>query len=220
MPSNPARKNHVRGATRSRGRPTQEDAASNEQRLLSIALREFLRHGYGGTSMSQIVKAAQVSKTTLYSRYASKDALFRAIVQQQIGEMAPESALHVGARQPDLKQGLIAYANRMLELSLQGDMLEVNRLIFSESARFPELGAAAGERTDLGIKRIAEFVRACAASDGIPCKNPQAVAEIFILMVRGWYVNVMLTNTTVTPSQRSAWVERAVNTLLSARHEW
>jgi hypothetical protein len=39
-------------------------------------------------------------------------------------------------------------------------------------------------------------------------------------MVRGWYVNVMLTNTTVTASQRSAWVERAVNTLLSARHEW
>lgn len=220
MPSTPARKNPKPGVTRGRGRPTQEDAASNEQRLLSIALREFLRHGYGGTSMAQIVKAARVSKTTLYSRFASKEALFRAILQQQIGEMAPESALVSDAGQPDLKSGLTDYANRMLELSLQGDMLEINRLMYSESARFPELGAAAGERTDLGIKRIAEFVKRCAASDGIPCENPKAVAEVFILMVRGWYVNVMLTNRKVTPAQRGAWVQRAVHALVSSRNDW
>lgn len=206
--------------SRARGRPTQENAAANEKLLLSIALREFLRHGYGGTSMAQIVKAARVSKTTLYSRYASKEALFRAILERQIGEMAPEAALASGTGRPDLKSGLGDYANRMLELSLQGDMLEVNRLMYSESARFPELGAAAGERTDLGIKRIAEFVQHCASSDGIPCKNPKAVAEVFILMVRGWYVNVMLTNRKVTPAQRRAWVERAVHALVSARSDW
>lgn len=208
------------GAKRTRGRPRQADAAANEKLLLSVALREFLQHGYGGTSMAQIVKAAQVSKTTLYSRYSSKEALFRAIVQQQIGEMAPESALASDTGSPDLKRGLTEYANRMLELSLQGDMLEVNRLMYSESARFPQLGAAAGERTNLGIKRIAAFIKSCANSDGIPCANPNAVAEVFILMVRGWYVNVMLTNRKVTPAQRRAWVERSVHTLLSSRNDW
>jgi TetR/AcrR family transcriptional repressor of mexJK operon len=206
--------------SRSRGRPTQADAAANEKLLLSVALREFLRHGYGGTSMAQIVKAARVSKTTLYSRFASKEALFRAIVHQQIGEMAPESVLVSDTGRPDLKTGLTDYANRMLELSLRGDMLGVNRLMYSESARFPELGAAAGERTDLGIKRIAEFVKRCATSDGIRCEDPTAVAEVFILMVRGWYVNVMLTNRKVTPAHRRAWVERAVHALVSARPDW
>jgi AcrR family transcriptional regulator len=202
-----------------RGRPTQQDAAVRESQLLSIALQEFLQHGYGGTSMSQIVQAARVSKTTLYSRFSTKEALFRAIVKRQIGEMAPESILDVDGK-PDLKAGLIAYANRMLELSLQGDMLEVNRLMYSESARFPELGVAAGERTELGIKRIASFIERCATIDGIPCKNPRAVAEVFILVVRGWYVNVMLTNRKVSSAQRRAWVDRCVHTLLSSRGEW
>jgi AcrR family transcriptional regulator len=214
------RKSRGKIPSRTRGRPTQADAAANEKLLLSVALREFLQHGYGGTSMAQIIKAAQVSKTTLYSRYSSKEALFRAIVQQQIGEMAPETALVSDTGSPDLKKGLTDYANRMLELSLQGDMLEVNRLMYSESARFPELGAAAGERTNLGIKRIAAFIKSCASSDGIPCANPNAVAEVFILMVRGWYVNVMLTNRKVTSSQRKAWVERSVHTLLAARADW
>jgi len=205
---------------RTRGRPTQQDAAANEQRLLAVALREFLRNGYGGTSMSQIIKAAQVSKTTLYSRFSSKADLFRAIVHQQIEETAPESLLNTDTETPDLKKGLTAYANRTLELSLRGDMLEVNRLMYSESARFPELGAAAGERTRLGIKRIAEFVKLCAVTDGIPCKNPKAVAEVFILVVRGWFVNVMLTNRTVTPAQRTAWVEQSVHILLSSRSDW
>jgi TetR/AcrR family transcriptional repressor of mexJK operon len=202
-----------------RGRPTQQDAAARESQLLSVALREFLRHGYGGTSMSQIIQAARVSKTTLYSRFSTKEALFRAIVQQQIGEMDAESILETDG-EPDLRVGLAAYANRILEQSLQGDMLEVNRLMYSESARFPELGVAAGERTDMGIKRIAGFIKRCATSDGIPCKNPAAVAEVFILVVRGWYVNVMLTNRKVSNAQRRAWVERCVHTLLAAREEW
>lgn len=220
MPPTESHKPAKARARRSRGRPTLESAAANERQLLSVALREFLQHGYGGTSMAQIVKAAQVSKTTLYSRYPSKHALFRAIVQQQIDEMAPESVLPSAVDDADLKRGLTDYANHMLERSLHGDMLEINRLIYSESARFPELGAAAGERTNLGIKRIADFIKRCAISDGIACANPKAVAEVFILVVRGWYVNVMLTTRKVTPAQRRAWVDRSVHILLSSRSDW
>ena len=84
-------------AKRGAGRPTQQDAADRERQLLAIAMREFLQHGYGGASMSQIIQTAGVSKTTLYSRFSSKEALFRAIVEQQIGEMAPETILETGS---------------------------------------------------------------------------------------------------------------------------
>ncbi len=206
---------------RSRGRPRPEDLIAIESELLEVALRQFLQHGYGGTSMTQIVKAAGVSKSTLYSRYPSKEALFRAIIHAQITQLSPESPLRAeGNAPPVLEQGLKSYANQMLAISLQGDLLGVNRLIYSESYRFPELGAAAAERTALGIKRIAAFIRACAAADGLPCKDPAGVAEAFILMIRGWYVNVILTNATVSASQRERWVKRAVHTLVRAREEW
>lgn len=206
---------------RSPGRPKLEDVAEIEHRLLSVALKEFVAHGYGGASLNAIVKAAGVSKTTLYSRFPTKEHLFRAIVKAQIERLDAASVLRppAGSR-PDLETGLKAYANHMLELGLKGEFLEVNRLVFSESSRFPELGLAAAERNALGTERIARFVRECAVSDGVPCRDPEGVAEAFIHMMRGWYVNIMLTNRKMPAAQRQRWVERAVHTLLSARADW
>jgi AcrR family transcriptional regulator len=205
---------------RVRGRPRPEHVAALEGELLEVALREFLQHGYGGASMARIVKVAGVSKTTLYSRYASKDELFRAIIHRQIAQGAPSEILQSKSQPFDLEQGLKAYADHMIEIHLQGDLLGVNRLLYSESHRFPELGAAAAERTALGIKRIARFIQDCAVADGIPCKDSKSVAQVFILMLRGWYIDVLLTNREVSASMRAKWVNRAVHTLLSARSDW
>lgn len=205
---------------RSRGRPTLEDVAKLENRLLAVALSEFVAHGYGGTSMRRIVKAAEISKTTLYSRFSSKEQLFRAIVRQQIDNFAAATSLRSDDGPLDLERGLTTYANRTLEISLKGDLLLVNRLIYSEALRFPELGAAAAERTQEGIRQIAEFIRERAVADGIPCSNPESIAEAFIHMLRGWYVNVMLGNGKTPAAQRKFWVDRAVHALISSRREW
>ena len=200
-----------------KGRPRQQDIAAIEENLLNVATAEFREHGYGAASLNRIVSAAGISKTTLYSRYASKAELFLAIVQQQITEMAPDSVL---PPKSDLHEGLTAFANHILRKSLNDDMADINRLMFSESARFPELAAAAADRTARGIKRIAAFIDQCAEADGIPCRNPQRVAEVFILMVRGWYMNVLLTNQKGSATARKRWVDDAVNILLNSRQNW
>lgn len=207
-------------STRSRGRPKLEVVAEIESNLLAIALKEFVKHGYGATSMTRIVKAAGISKTTLYSRFSSKEQLFRAIMEQQIDRIGGATALRPQPGKPNLERGLKAYANRMLDISLKGDLLEVNRLVYSESNRFPALGAAATERTEVGINQIAEFIQECAAADGMSCRNPRSPAEVFILMLRGWYVNVMLTNRKISKEVREQWVDGAVYALLSARSDW
>ncbi|MEE2731981.1 MAG: TetR/AcrR family transcriptional regulator [Pseudomonadota bacterium] len=215
---------------RSAGRPTPEQVAELENHLLTVALTEFLERGYGNASLERIVKNASVSKTTLYSRYPSKEDLFRAVVSQQISRIDPgsylksnlrlKSNLKLNSTSRQLENGLKSYANNMLEFSLKPEMLEVNRLINSEASRFPELGLAASERTRLGIVRIQAFIADCAIEDGIPCQDPKAVAEVFIFMIRGWYTNLMLTNQTVTAAERKRWVDRAVHTLLVARAQW
>lgn len=205
---------------RARGRPRQDEVEAIDSELLDGALREFLKTGYGGTSISQIVKALGISKTTLYSRYPSKDALFRAIVSRQIERLSASTALQANGNWLEIGVGLRAYANRTLEISLTGELREVNRLIYSESPRFPELGAAAAERTEIGVAQIAQFIRQCGRRDGVPARNPEGVAEAFIFMLRGWYVNVILSNAAVSPAAREAWVETAVHSLLSGRAEW
>lgn len=205
---------------RARGRPKLADVATIENALIEVALKEFVKHGYGATSMARIVRAAEVSKTTLYSRFSSKEELFRAIMRQQIDRIGANAALKPNTGRPDLGQGLEAYANRMLDVSMKGSLLEVNRLVYSESHRFPELGAAATERTEVGINQIADFIQECATADGLPCRDPRGVAEVFIHMLRGWYVNAMLTNRKVSAATREQWVKRAVHALLASRAEW
>jgi TetR/AcrR family transcriptional repressor of mexJK operon len=205
---------------RAGGRPKLEDVAALEARLLKIALDEFARYGYGGASMGRIVRSAGVSKTTLYSRFKSKADLFAAIMRQQIELLAAASSLREGQGAPDLERGLKAYANHSLAASLKPDHLAVNRLIYSESHRFAELGALSAQRTDAGTRKVAEFIRECAAADGLRCRDPESVAEAYILMLRGWYLSAMLNNRPVSKSERERWVERAVRALVCGRNEW
>ncbi len=205
---------------RKRGRPRLDKAERIESELLHGALREFLRHGYGGTSIAQIVKSLGISKTTLYSRYPSKAELFQAIIFQQIKVFSVEATLQSHGTQLGLHEGLLAYATHTLELSLKGDLLQINRLIYSESHRFAELGAAAADRTEHGIRQIAGFIAERAVQDGIPCRDPAGIAAGFIFMLRGWYVNVMLSNEPISKAAIRRFASQSVRTLLAGRAEW
>lgn len=205
--------------TRSRGRPTSDDAAEIESQLLAAALAEFSREGYGGASMRGIAKAANVARTTLQARYESKEALFKAIMTRQIATMSAVTSL-ASEGPPDLKAGLKAYANRALSVSLEGEYLEVNRLIYGSANQFPEVAAAAIESTRLGIEQITRFIEHCARADGVPCRRPDLVAENFILLLRGWYGHAFLHPASVTRYKREEWVDRTVEALVGGRAAW
>lgn len=209
----------ARPPLRPRGRPKLDDVLEIETRLLAAALAEFVRHGYGGSSMRSIAAAANVSRTTLLARFATKGDLFRAIMHQQIERMSATTYLRADGG-TDLRKGLTAYANRALAYSLEGDLLAINRLIYSVSGQFPEIDHAAMESTKLGIAQVAEFIRQCADADGVPCRDPRVPAEAFTLLLRGWYGCVMLSNRTVAVTERESWVESMVGCLIGGRAAW
>ncbi|MDE2404634.1 MAG: helix-turn-helix transcriptional regulator [Sphingomonadales bacterium] len=204
---------------RTRGRPRLAEVAEIDAQLLAAALAEFLQHGFGGASMRSIAKAAGVSRTTLVARFASKADLFRAIMTQQAARMAATSALHAEGP-PALAQGLAAFGNRALAYSLEGDLLEINRLITSAAGQFPEVAAVVLDTTEAGMAQVAAFIARCAEADGVPCRDPAAVAECFILALRGWYGRVLLGGALPGAAEREAWVERMVEMLIAGRPGW
>jgi TetR/AcrR family transcriptional regulator, mexJK operon transcriptional repressor len=206
-------------ARRSRGRPSVEGVAQIDGEILRVALEQFIKHGYG-ISMSRIVKAAGISKNTMYSRFSSKEELFRALIRRQIDRVEETMPLGSPEAYYDLERGFKNYANRTLEVSLERDFIEVNRLIYSEARRFPELGRAAAERNQIGIAQLADFIRSRAEIDRIPCSNPNTIAEVLILLMRGWYMNATLLDAKVSVIVRKKWVDRAVKTIISSRDEW
>jgi AcrR family transcriptional regulator len=60
-------------------RPHEEDG--KRRQILDGAMHVFLDKGFDAASMSEIARAAGVSKGTLYVYFADKQTLFDAIVQ-------------------------------------------------------------------------------------------------------------------------------------------
>ena len=199
---------------RARGRPRLEDVAELESKLLSIALHEFLQHGYGGASMARIVKEAGISKTTLYSRFPSKEHLFRAIVNHQARAIPPAPAQTQGPARRDLPEVLKSHASRMLEFNLRDEVRGIHQLTYSEAHRFPELSNAVVDRVDIGISRIADLIRACNQDEEVVCNDPEGLAEVFFWVVGGWHLFATLTNRIPAAEERERWLERAVRILV------
>ena len=61
---------------------------TRQERVLAVALEVFGRYGFRKTSMDEVARSAGISRQGLYLYFASKEALFRAAVGQEL-----ESAL-------------------------------------------------------------------------------------------------------------------------------
>src|SRR5215469_6838577 len=66
------------------GRPPRELAGQVEARILDAARRVFLERGLAGASMEEIAGLACAGKPTIYARFASKEALFTAVVMRNV----------------------------------------------------------------------------------------------------------------------------------------
>src|SRR3981189_3780420 len=53
-----------------------------QDRILDAALRVFRRHGCGRSSIEQAAEAAGLTRQALYHHFESREALFRAVIEQ------------------------------------------------------------------------------------------------------------------------------------------
>jgi len=70
-----------RGGQPAGGEPHRDDPTRDA--ILKAALEAFGRDGPRAASLSQIARAAQVSRPTLYARYPDKAHLFRAVLERE-----------------------------------------------------------------------------------------------------------------------------------------
>jgi TetR/AcrR family transcriptional regulator, mexJK operon transcriptional repressor len=153
--------------------------------VLAAAERAFLAGGFGAVTMDAIARGAGVSKATVYAHYASKEALFGAVIAR-----LSERRFHgfsVEALDPvDIEASLTAIAIRFLDLVLSREAIALNRIIIAEVIRFPALGAvfwdAGPERTRAQIEG---FLRRAAIAGSLAITNPRLAAEQFIALARG-----------------------------------
>jgi AcrR family transcriptional regulator len=97
-----------------------------QDRILDAAMRVFRRHGFRRSSIEQAAEAAGLTRQALYHHFASKEALFRAVLERLYeNAFAAEIAAAVAAEQAGGSLGDIVVAEvgaRLRELlsSLDG----------------------------------------------------------------------------------------------------
>ncbi|HML10475.1 MAG TPA: TetR/AcrR family transcriptional regulator [Stellaceae bacterium] len=179
---------HGRGETRPEargrgGRPSRQQSAQLANRILDVAEKLFLGHGFGATSIEAVAKLAGISKRTFYHRFPGKERLFEAVVRRLIERWLPPFDATMLAT-PDLADALRRTAEYMLRIALTPEALALHRLVIHEAVRFPglarimhELGAASG------IERIASHLEPRIVSGELRAIDPRFAAEQFILSV-------------------------------------
>ena len=166
------------------GRPSVEEAAKLDDRILEVATTLFLAHGYGATSIEQVAKHARASKRTLYHRYEDKAALFGAVLRRIVERLRPRGGVP-GVLGGDLATSLQRLAELMLRSALTPEAIAVHRLIVGESARFPRLVAVVNRNSaaEEGVAMIASMLESGARAGRIVVPDPMFAARQFLYMV-------------------------------------
>lgn len=216
----PGRNEGERRPARTRGRPSSETVARIDAAIVDAARNQFFEHGYAGTSMAMVVKAAGVSKTTLYARYATKAELFQATVRLTLDRVANMVLSGTERTARDLATGLADFGNAALRISTSPFWANYERLVYAEGPQFPELTYAVAERIDIGIANVTRFVTECAERDGIPCRDPTGIATVYVMALRGFHSAAVLRVHELSEEERDGFVQDLVAKLIVSRASW
>ncbi len=107
--------------------------------ILAAALEEFVEHGYAATKLEDVARRAGITKGTLYLYFESKDALFKAVVQETVVPLLASAERlvsdHEGGPELLLRRLVLQWWETLSGTRLAG----ITKLVISEAANFPEL---------------------------------------------------------------------------------
>jgi AcrR family transcriptional regulator len=112
---------------------------ARHEELVDAALAVFGEKGFRGTNLEDVAKQAGVSKGTVYLYFASKDALFRAMVERKVVTLIEVGEAMAREHDGSAAELLALLLDRMCDSVSRDDMVRLTRLVQSELIHFPEV---------------------------------------------------------------------------------
>jgi len=208
------------GAAPAAGEPGETTGDSPKRSaILAAAAEVFLEAGVEAAAMDEIARRARVSKATVYSHFAGKDALLRAIVHGRCRALMPAmDSAEFAALPPD--QALALVGRRLLDMMADPQAQALYRVVLVESARLPELGRAFYENgPDRVARELAAYLDAQHRAGRLAVPEPRLAAEQFLGAVLCHSHIRRLLSVAAAPqgeAERAAQVAAAVRLFLAA----
>lgn len=203
------------------GRDIVLHAHTGEERLdylLEVAAQVFLEKGFEGASVGEIAQRAKASKGTFYSRYATKEALFQQVITRRTDAVFSDFA-PVLLPDADPAEALTAVGAALLDKILTKESIDLLRLVYMESHRFPELGHVV---YDLGPGRtyaqLTKYFKQQVKKGVFVKRDASIAAEQFLDLLSGALVRRCSLGVTSSPSrpERQRRLKAAIETFLRA----
>ncbi|MEO1768033.1 TetR/AcrR family transcriptional regulator [Thiobacter aerophilum] len=154
------------------------DAADTRQRVLEAACAAFREEGYQ-VSIERIAARAQVARQTLYNHFASKEALFAAVMRHAV-----QSILVTLEGEGDLRTTLLDFAQAYRARVLSAEGIAIFRTMVAEAPRFPELARQFFEEGPQHTRQgLARYLARAMAAGRLRRDDPAFAAELLTAML-------------------------------------
>lgn len=133
---------------RRQGRPPATPGRSTRERLLDAALALFAAHGLNGTSMKDIGNAVGVTDAAIYAHFASKQALFDALMERSGPALlaTPEISIDALVELPP-HQAVPRLVEALLTAWCKPERRQFTSVLLREGARSVSSALAQAQRT-------------------------------------------------------------------------
>jgi TetR/AcrR family transcriptional regulator, mexJK operon transcriptional repressor len=170
--------------TRGRGRLSAEGTAELEERLLDAAEATFLEQGYQRATIDSIAKAADITRKTLYARYANKNEIFEAAVRRMLDAGLSFPLVEARGKGERPRRLLLNLARDLIALHETPHMVRIYRLIFAEGQQMPDLARMSAELYDRQAETVAAVMEMLRATGQFPrMPSPRIAAVMFLELV-------------------------------------
>jgi AcrR family transcriptional regulator len=147
------------------------DSQATRDRIMAAATVEFARHGVAGARIDRIAAAAGANKRAIYDYFGDKDALFAAVLEQQLSDCAEAVPVEGG----DLGD----YAVRLMEYHAAHP--EALRLMLWEALELAGPDPVPAEQ--VRVDKYAKRAESIAAANGVAVDDARVLLFLTIGLV-------------------------------------
>ena len=186
--------------------------------ILDAAMMLFPSRGYDGVSVDAIAQQAGVSKLTVYSHFADKEALFAAAVTECCAQLLPHRLFEPDPKLP-VSEALFQIARAVIDLMMDERAISLHRVMISQAGqnrRLTEIFFSAGPRA--ALLEMESFLRQADATGSVRVADPTRAAEHFFCLLKGLrHMRVLVGLCAVpTSTERDEHVREVVKVFLRA----
>lgn len=166
----------------------QQRAQETRQRILGAAARVFARRGYGQATVEDIATEAGVSNGALYHHFASKQELFRAILDDHLREQHVEiAALLPASSFREAIERFVAYWFDHLQSDHESDRLFME--FWAQATREPEARDALAAFARQGTHLVCEALRISQSAGAVRADlDVEAAATLIYATMEGLFL--------------------------------